>query len=118
MCVCTCGVHVVVRVVCVRACVCVVACVCVWLHVRVLLVYSIYYKFVCFIQDILDYLEYLDVGQIRKVYSILSMLAYTINEESDSSLHDELQIIIRKQLHHADETYVQFCTITVKPVSL
>ncbi len=55
-------------------------------------------------QNILDYIEYLDVDRIRKIYSILSMLAYTIDTDTDSSLHDELETIIRKQLHHTDET--------------
>ena len=57
-------------------------------------------------QGALDYLEHLSVPQLRKIYHILSVLGFH-DDEQGSPLQDELDMIIRKQLRHAETMSVE-----------
>ena len=65
----------------------------------------------CCPQGLFDNLEQLNVSQIRHLYSILCVLAHGYGNEDEEEggygIQDELHAIIRKQLFHVEQRWVE-----------
>lgn len=60
-------------------------------------------KYTIFIKGSLELVEGLSLGEIKRLLDVVSLLAYT--DGAQAGLHDELHILIRKQITHSNIKY-------------